>query len=521
MTVRNAIFAFLISVTILAVPLQVMIDPSVKNSASACIVASSSLCVLLYIFWSAALETHPLSTFVLLGFCFTSQLGALLFQTIAWTPVSGSLYNPLYTFGVLAFYQGIALAAHSIYRFFSVPKPQSVQLLRGLLSWAGLYRVPPSGALWFMGCVGLCTIAFSRYQNILGKIANGFTFLTWAPFLIPFYMREVGDSYCNAVLNRTLLIAYAGAAIVLGLALNTRSIMFQGAATIGLVYLLAGMRSSAPLTGRSMFRFAVVVVVLLAVSIPASELATAMVVARQWRGKVSASEMIKTTFYIMSKPNLIAAARSHAESASLGVYDERYVANPLLNRFVVTKYHDNAFHFAESITSEDAKARLRDISIKLAWAGLPTPVLDKLGIAVSKDDLTYSMGDYLAYLSRGLPLGGHVIGSMLAQGIVLFGPLFPFVYAAICVVLFWFIDLWTVKPAVGKASLSTLGMLQIWGLFISAISYEGLHLVGYFVMRNFWQAVSIYVLVFGLARLMTVGRQTPAAAGAVPTWQRG
>ena len=98
------------------------------------------------------------------------------------------------------------------------------------------------------------------------------------------------------------------------------------------------------------------------------------------------------------------------------------------------------------------EVRLSDISIKLAWAGLPTPVLNKLGIAVSKDDLAYSMGDYLAYLSRGLPLGGHVIGSMLAQGIVLFGPLFPFVYAAICVVLFWFIDLWTVKPAVGKAS---------------------------------------------------------------------
>src|ERR1700736_5171697 len=158
MPVKNAIFAFLISVTILAVPLQVTIDPSVKNSASACIVAAASLCVLLYIFWSAALETHPLSTFVLLGFCFTSQLGALLFQTVAWTPVSGSLYDPLHTFGVLAFYQGIALATHGIYRFFSVPKPQSVQLLRGLLSWAGLYRVPPSGALWFMGCVGLCTI---------------------------------------------------------------------------------------------------------------------------------------------------------------------------------------------------------------------------------------------------------------------------------------------------------------------------------------------------------------------------
>lgn len=522
MTIRNAIFAFLISVTILAVPLQVIIDPSMKNSASACIVAASSLCVLLYMLWSAALETHPLSTFVLLGFCFTSQLGALLFQTAAWTPVSGSLYDPLHTFGILALCLGIALTVHSVYRFFSQPTAKGVQLLRGLLSWAGLYRVPPSGALWFMGCVGLFTIVLSRYDNILGKIAGGFSFFTWAPFLIPFYLREVGDSYCNAVLSRALLIAFAGAAVVLGLALNIRAIMFQGAATIGLVYLLAGMRSSARLTGRSTLRFGVVAAVLLAASVPASDLATAMVIARQWRGKVSASEMIKTTFFVMSKPNLIAAARSHGLAASrFGAYDEHYIDNPLLNRLVVTKYHDNAFHFAASLTNEDAKERLRAISIELAWVGLPSPVLNKLGIRISKEELSYSMGDYLAYLSRGVPLGGHVIGSMLAQGIVLFGPLSPFVYAAMCLLLFWLIDLLTIRPVSGKASLAPLGMLQIWSLFMAGISYEGLHLAGYFVMRNFWQAVVIYVLVFGLARLMTVGRQTSAATAAVPTWQRG
>jgi hypothetical protein len=522
MTVRNVIFAFLITVTVAALALQMLIDPSVKNSASACIVTASSLSVLLYLFWSAALETHPLSAFALFGFCFTSQLGALLFQTAAWTPVSSSLYDPLHTFGTLAFCLIIALAVHSVYRFFSVPKEHGVRLFRGLLSWAGLYRVPPCGALWFMGCVGLCTFPFAHYQNVLGKIAGGFGFLTWAPFLIPFYLREVGESYCNAALNKGLLIAYAGAAVVLGLALNTRAIMFQGAATIGLLYLLTGMRSTAPLTGRSFFRFAAVAVVLLAASIPASDLATSMAIARQWRGRVSASEMIKTTFFIMSKPNLIATTRSHGEAASrFGVYDEHYIDNPLLNRLVVTKYHDNAFHFAASLTSEDAKARLRDISIKLAWAGLPNPLLGKLGIMISKEELTYSMGDYLAYLSRGLPLGGHTIGSMLAQGIVLFGPLFPFLYAAICLILFWFIDLLSVRPVSGKASVAPLGMLQIWGLFITGISYEGLHLAGYFVMRNFWQTVLIYVLVSGLARLMTVKTQTPAPAVIVPTWQRG
>src|SRR3977135_735165 len=115
MTVRSGIFAFLIAVTVAALPLQILIDPTVRNSASACIVTASSLGVLLYIFLSRELETHPLPNFAVLGFCFTSQLGALLFQTAAWTPVSSSLYDPLHTFGALAFYQGIALAVHCVY----------------------------------------------------------------------------------------------------------------------------------------------------------------------------------------------------------------------------------------------------------------------------------------------------------------------------------------------------------------------------------------------------------------------
>jgi len=49
MTVRNAIFAFLISITAVALPLQMAIEPTVTNSASACIVTASSLTVLLYI----------------------------------------------------------------------------------------------------------------------------------------------------------------------------------------------------------------------------------------------------------------------------------------------------------------------------------------------------------------------------------------------------------------------------------------------------------------------------------------
>jgi hypothetical protein len=520
-TVRGALFGCLIGVTVLAAAAQIIIEPSLVNAASACIILVSSLSVLLYMRWSRALETHPLSTFALFGFCVTNQLAALLAQTAAWTPVSRWLYDPLYTFGTIAFYQAIAHATHCVYRFFSLKRPPDRQPLRRFCGWIGIYTVPRAGSLWVMGCVGLCAMVISRSEGIIGKIAGGFSFLTWAPFLVIFYLSDQGQSYCNAKLNKAFLVCYVGAIGIVGMALNTRAVIFVGVVTVSLLFLFTGMRSKAPVTGRALFRLGALGLILLAISVPASDLVASMAIARQWRGKVSPTEMIKTTLYIWGKPSLIAAARAHGEAAGMyAAYDERYVANPLLNRLVNTKYLDNSLHFGRSLTSDGAQERLRRISAKFAWAGLPTPLLGALGIQVSKEDLAYSMGDYMAYLSRGLPLGGHLIGSMFAQGIVLFGPLFPFVYAAICLILFCLTDLLTLRPARGAATLAALGMLQIWSFFINGIQFDGLHLVLYFVLRNFEQMVLIYVLVLGLSRLL-LSAQSPARLPAVPALQRG
>lgn len=533
MSTRSAIVYCLAGLAVLAALLQFVIDSSSANVASSCIVLLSSLSVLAYIGWTTAIDNHPLSTFAIFGLCATTQLGALLAQTAAWNAIGYSLYDPLYTFGTLAACQAIALAVHIIYRFFSTPKTGKVRLFRGLLDWAGIYLTPPAGALWLMGCIGLVAFFYSHIfshgegvpgsnsEGVPARIAGAFGFLAIAPFLIPFYIRDVGEGYCNVRLNRLLLIAYAVIAVFLGVALNTRAIMFWGVLTIGLIYLLSGMRSDAPVTRRALFRLGALAVVMIAISGPLSDLATSMAIARQWRGKVSASAMIRTTLHVWRNPNLIAAYRAEGATASrYRAYDEYYIANPLLARFVTVKYHDNAFHFARAISTPEAKARLRDISIKLVWAGLPEPVLQKLHIGVKKEELDSSMGDYLAYLGRGLPLGSHKIGSMFAQGIALFGPLFPFLYAIMCLALFGLTDLLSIRTSAAVAPISALGMLEISNFFGQGLSYEGLHGVVHLFVRNFAQMVLIYALIFAAARLVVRAKALqPAAPPKLPAWQ--
>jgi hypothetical protein len=504
MTVRRAIVGSLIALAFLAVPLQAVIEPSAANLAAASIALLASVAVLFYVGWTRAIFERPLSTFAIFGFCTTTQLGALLGMTAVWRPLASSLYDPLYTFGTLAFYLGIALLVHVALRFFSVDRPHEVRLLRGVLGWAGLYRRPAVGALWIMGCIGLTAALCAHLEGVAGKIAGAFAFLAWAPFLIPFYVREAGASYAHRRTQRILLAGFAFTAIVLGLALNARAIMFIGFATIGLIYLLVGLRSDAPLTVSGVSRLALLGVLAACLAAPISDLATAMAIARQWRGKVPAAEMMRQTFKIWRNPALIEAYRAEGElAARYKAYDENYLGNPLLERFVATKYHDNSFHFARAISTAEAHQKLEEVSINLAWAVLPDPILHKLGIGIDKEQYAASMGDYLAYLSRGMKLGGHKIGSMFAQGIALFGPLFPFVYILICLILYALMDLLSFKGAAGIAGVSALGMMDLLSIFLQGLGYEGLHDVLYLIVRNFAQMLIIYLLVFAAARLFT------------------
>ncbi|MGA2189764.1 MAG: hypothetical protein ABSH33_14620 [Steroidobacteraceae bacterium] len=521
MSVKYAILNALMWITLLAFPLQCIIDPSAENVASVCIVLVSSLSLLAYLKWSGSADAQPLSTVALFGFCVTTQLGALLVQTAYWTPIRFSLYNPLLTFGTLAFYLAIAVLMHVVYRFFSRPAPGRVGLVRGFLSWLGIYQVPPSSALWFMGCFGLISFPFSAHEGVVARVASGFNFLTWAPFLLPLFIREVGPAYCNARRNRLFLVLYTGMVIILGIALNVRVVMFIGLATVGLLYLLFGMRSNAPLTRKSVARLCILAALLAALSPSLSDLATSMAIARGARGKVSPVEMVRKTISVWRRPALIAEYNRERTAVSrFAAYDEHYIENPLLARFVETKFHDNALHFAGALTTEESKEQLRKVTIDATWSALPTPLLKALHIGVNKDDMNFSMGDYLAYLSRGVPLGGRKTGSVFAQGMALMGVLFPILYAATCLLLYGLMDLLTIRSASGRASLSPLAMMSMWMFFYRGITSDALSNQFVFVVRDFGQTVLIYVVMFGIARVMFGGYRPTRASPVAPGWHQ-
>ncbi len=520
MSVKYAVLNSLMWLTVTAFALQCVIDPASENVASACIVLFASMSMLDYIKWGGPADDQPLSMIAIFGFSITTLLGALLVQTAFWTPLRLSLYNPLLTFSTLAFYQTIAIAVHMIYRFFSVPNPPRVGIVRGIFVWAGVYRVPTVRVVWAMGALGLISFLLSNSPGVIPKIASGFNFFAWAPFLLPIFVREMGPDYCNARPNKIMLGVYSGLVVLMGIALNVRVVMFIGMVTVSLIYLLIAMRFRAPLKKKSLLRLGVLGLLLLALSSPLSDLATSMAIARGARGKVSPVEMVARTLAVWRRPALIAEYRKERSAVSrFAAYDEHYIANPLLARFVETKFHDNALHFAGALTTEDSKDQLRRVTIEETWAALPTPVLRFLHIGVNKDDLNYSMGDYLAYLSRGVPLGGRKTGSMFAQGAAIMGPLFPILYAAMCLFLYGLMDLLTIRRPDGRADLSALAMMTLWMYFYRGITSDALSNTFVFIFREFAQTVLIYVAMFGIARLV-LGDRGRRESSIQPGWQQ-
>lgn len=498
MTISKFINNTLIFLTLLAFIAQFFIDFSTDNIATSCIILASSISTLLYFRWTKALDSHPLSSFAIIGFCLTSILGAMLAQSAAWTVVSKDLYQPLFTFSMLAMYQAIALIAHTFYRMISATSVKQ-GLLRNAFQSLGIYATPTVLNIWIIGVMGLFFVLLSN----ISPVARGLSFLAWAPFLIPIYLQHVGPSYCNAKKNYILLFMFTILIGLVAMAFNARGMMLSGAATVALLFFLIGLRSDKLVSNKMLLRLGVLVIFGVALSWPVSNMVTAMAIARADRGKVSGSEMVAKTLENFQKQDKIDSFRKEVLTRELqSSYDEGYIRNPFVARFVITQFHDNAMYFAGKVSDKGAE-QVMSVSGDFFWATLPQPFLDALKIDVNKDKMYFSMGDVLVNLAVGIPLGGQKTGSVFGQGWVMFGVFFTFIYFFMCLVLFLALDLFAIRAMSGKVELAVIGMLNVWPNFLFGITADSLHYLFIGVFRGVIQSVLLYAIVFAISKVVS------------------
>lgn len=499
----------MIVAAVVACFMQIPIDDSSDNIACAVMALLGSVIPLLYLRHSDGFETHPISTFAIFGFCATSVYGALLVQSMSLTSLTKDLRQPLETFFVLGSFQLVAIGSHMTYRTFS----RSRQLkssefgIRPILEKIGVYAVPTAAQLWMLGIMGLIAIFVSgntdtnTSQSILKKIATGVSFLAWSPFIIPIFITQVGKTYCNVKFHLTSLAIFTVFIALLGISANARYMIVSGATTLMFIGLLMTMRSKRLATFNEISKTLITLLVLLVVLLPISQLATAMVVVRHSTNHAAGYKVLLSTIDVLQRPELIEAQRKKDKLASyIGPYDEIYIENPLLARFVLTKYHDNALFF-ESKLSARATDELADTTVNFFWTLLPDPILKYFEIPIVKKQYVYSMGDYLYHQATGGELGGFKIGSIFGQGIGLFGWFFSIVYFGMCIISFWTLDFLANTDKKGETTISVVGILLIWRLYMYGINAESINNTIGFIFREIPQSVFIFLIFYQISRL--------------------
>lgn len=504
----------LLSLAVLACVAYVMqffIDDSSDNIAAASIALTGSLIALGYFRLSSAFSTHPISTFTIFGFCANTLLGSLIVQSAMLNSISQYLRQPIETFAILCLFLCIAIVAHISYRMFSGSGIRQGDAgtgfgMRAVLARLQVYAVPTVHQLWvigFVGLIGLLSTGSAGHQNVGNKVSAGMAFMAWAPFLIPIYVAQFGRQYCHVKWHYAMLGIFAILISLIGIAANVRAIIVAGATAVGMIALLTGLRSDHAATPRQIMQVVGLLALCVALLIPLSRLATAMVLVRGQRATTSPVQMVSATIDALSKQQLLDKELNRDKFDSrFRPYDEYYVANPVLARFVNTKFHDNSLYF-ESKLNDRAEDELADTTIDLFWTILPDVVLKYFDIKIAKKKMEFSMGDYLYHQATGGALGGYKYGSIFAHGIGLFGRFFTLVYFCICLLSFWILDLLTRRDKNGKVLVSVVGILLMWRLFLYGITSESINNTFGFLFREIPQSILLFVLTYQLARFIS------------------
>lgn len=470
------------------------------------------------------LTRYPLATTMMVGYVSYYFLLPPLATFLEGKPLTNNLFHPaldlLHACVCLLF----LLLAFTIYR-----KSSGLQRLRWFISGKiykpiGFFTPISNTQLLIMGALGLFAMGFQSfvaggYQQTpvgtMNKLMQGFYPLAYLPFVI-LVKKMIGKG--NRI-NRIWLVTLSSYTILIGivsLARNSRAALFSGIASIVLAYLYGLTTGIYKLSKVALRIIAFSLLAIIILSGPLTDLAFSMVVVRGMRTNISAMELVSETINTyQNKPALDIYRRDLFENRST-FWDGWYVDNLFMTRLSNLKYADNSLDYATSM-GEPTKNYLRKIELQKILAIFPQPFINLLGLPVDKNLVTKaSSGDFMLYAATGnqYALGGFRTGSIFGNGYVLLGWGYPFLFAALMLVLLPLADALTARKTISESEqhqrqimtiLSPMAIVSFftWFFFLTsaATGAESISSLATYMIRGWIQVAFIY----GSAYWLTYG----------------
>ncbi len=496
---------------------QLMFFPRAENNVVAVLLAlAASLAGIHYALQPLRFRQHPISALILLFYTTTATAGAILVKTLEWSPLVDRLTVPLTTFSVLLACQAVLLAADCAYlRWLPLQRLRGV-LANRIVMKLGLFHWPSDLQLWLLGGIGVASLLLTGTEyggdvnfgmaSAGDKLIRAFSFLKYAPFMIPF-RGSLSGFPARARLPVISLGAYFVALVIISFATNSRSTFADAVPTVGICVLLALGIGRIDMKRVPPGRVLMLVVGAAVGALVLSRVALAMVVVREYRASVDVGMLVNMTFEAFFNNEWLQAAKAKMDTAiTVGDYSETYVDSRFLARFLLTKFHDNIFYYF-SLMGPDQIASYKGFMVDRLLGTLPDPMLRMLGLFVDKQDLVVSNGDYVVYIVDGWGMGGFKTGSMMAEVYAVFGWAFPLVLAATTCVLFIVYDAFVTLTPVGRLAVAPIVILLIWNLVGTTASIgfgtESVTQIPASILRGLPQNVVMYLIAFAFVRGVT------------------
>jgi len=481
------------------------------NNLFCSVIALTSIFSLRYFFREQIVSKYILSAGAGFMHSFAFLMLPLVLSCFEWRPMTQNLHRPIEVFGWHACLTLSIIGAHYYYTRSSGARRSRQWISKNINERVGLFITPKDTHLWIIGFIGMAgmvvmALAFKEKGAVgenggSGLILVQITSLAYVPFLIPFRSLYAPDQVKPARERYGALGAYF--VLILGIAIyrNDRS-DFATAIAIAAFCFALGLILGRIKIGRRAANVIGYIALFGAIAGPyLADLAVAMVIVRLQYKKSGARGQMDLTFDVMEHREKIDAFLAAQMQPQAVAWDEHYYApaNVFVTRFANPKIDDN-FLTLSTVMSDGNLEKFRDFSRGQFLAKtLPGPLFAILVPADKADYMTGSLGDNMLYYSYGIGLGGFRSGSLLGDGIVVFGPAAILFFPLVMIPFFVVVDSLTKRQKSGQLAISCAALITLF--FILDPYVQGMYGAPInFALRGFPMLVITFSLSYYIAR---------------------